>query len=888
MSTKFYYGQVDYIAKLNELDDAVSSVVGSGALLKSGGIMTGQLQTIPGTVGIPGISIGNTTSGFYSPGTNEVGLSAAGSSIWRTNLGTFIFDVPVDSGYSISSTEFIGPLTGNATTATTLQTARAISLSGDVTGGTSFDGSTGVTISATLASTGVVPGTYGSDTIIPRIEIDSKGRVISVATFGVAPPWASITGTPTTLTGYGITDAQPLDGDLTSIAALAGTSGLLRKTAANTWVLDTNTYLTSVTWGSITGTISAQTDLQSALDAKQPLDGDLTAIAAITGAGYLKRTGVDTWILDPGTGGGGGSVTLTGDVTGSGTGTVPTILNPSSSALAAREGGGSAALYSGGLLSINSGNNARLDITAMQAVFTDYTTPSGPTASISSFGPFSAIVVTGIATQPVTYIGINSAGSIQQSPTPFTATQRRTIIPLGIAIHTNNTVINATNQTAGTAGYTINQLQDLFEALGALNISGNAITANGANLNINRSAGTILRYGCNFPDDVTNPHQKSFASGSAITFRYRRQNSVETADTTNIAPSQYDNAGTLTSVGSSNFSVQRIYIFQSGLVRIQYGQAIYPTMATALSSISTENFTTEQNIAANGIAICYLAIKGNATDLSDPAQARFVNLSKFGATSGSAGTAFTSTDIINVLGYTPYNASNPAGYISGNQTITISGDAAGTGATAISLVLSNTGVSAASYGSATQVATFTVDSKGRLSAAGTATINIPFSAINTTPTTLAGYGITDAQTLDADLTAISAISSTGYLRRTGTNTWDVSDKIRAANYIDKTQVVTTSGSVALDMSLYDVFNITTSNNITFSTSNMPSLSGETFTFVVRVTQGATAYSVTWFGSIVWLTTGGAAPAAPAANKTVEYIFTTVNGTSFVGRKGASD
>lgn len=38
---------------------------------------------------------------------------------------------------------------------------------------------------------------------------------------------------------------QPLDGDLTAIAALSGTSGLLKKTAANTWTLDASTYLTS-------------------------------------------------------------------------------------------------------------------------------------------------------------------------------------------------------------------------------------------------------------------------------------------------------------------------------------------------------------------------------------------------------------------------------------------------------------------------------------------------------------------------------------------------------------------------------------------------------------------------------------------------------------------
>ena len=45
---------------------------------------------------------------------------------------------------------------------------------------------------------------------------------------------------------------QPVDGDLTAIAALAGTAGLLKKTAANTWVLDTSTYLTSITSGQVT------------------------------------------------------------------------------------------------------------------------------------------------------------------------------------------------------------------------------------------------------------------------------------------------------------------------------------------------------------------------------------------------------------------------------------------------------------------------------------------------------------------------------------------------------------------------------------------------------------------------------------------------------------
>ena len=51
-------------------------------------------------------------------------------------------------------------------------------------------------------------------------------------------------------------------------------------------------------WGGISGTLASQTDLQSALDAKQASDSDLTAIAAIasTGAGALAMDVAGGWI----------------------------------------------------------------------------------------------------------------------------------------------------------------------------------------------------------------------------------------------------------------------------------------------------------------------------------------------------------------------------------------------------------------------------------------------------------------------------------------------------------------------------------------------------------------------------------------------------------------
>lgn len=55
----------------------------------------------------------------------------------------------------------------------------------------------------------------------------------------------------------------------------------------------------SSAWGGITGTLSAQTDLQSALNGKQASNADLTAIAALISTGILRRTGTNTWTLDP-------------------------------------------------------------------------------------------------------------------------------------------------------------------------------------------------------------------------------------------------------------------------------------------------------------------------------------------------------------------------------------------------------------------------------------------------------------------------------------------------------------------------------------------------------------------------------------------------------------
>lgn len=72
---------------------------------------------------------------------------------------------------------------------------------------------------------------------------------------------------------------QTLDPDLTAIAALEGTSGILKKTGANTWELDTTAYATSVALGTLQTTVDGKAD-QTDLDS---LEGTVTTLSGTVG-----------------------------------------------------------------------------------------------------------------------------------------------------------------------------------------------------------------------------------------------------------------------------------------------------------------------------------------------------------------------------------------------------------------------------------------------------------------------------------------------------------------------------------------------------------------------------------------------------------------------------
>ena len=97
---------------------------------------------------------------------------------------------------ALTATQFNGPLSGNATTATALATGRTIGMTGDVAWtSASFTGAGNVTGTSTLATVNSNVGSFGSSTAIPVVTVNAKGLVTAVSTAAVVAPASTLTGT---------------------------------------------------------------------------------------------------------------------------------------------------------------------------------------------------------------------------------------------------------------------------------------------------------------------------------------------------------------------------------------------------------------------------------------------------------------------------------------------------------------------------------------------------------------------------------------------------------------------------------------------------------------------------------------------------------------------
>ena len=194
-----------WLTKTNNLLDDMTNIVVTVASNSSGGVTTGNAY-ISGT-------LSGTTGAFTTLRGGNVSTNAA---------LTVSSDISIGNGYtlyfgnsSVNASAFANStnvyFTGIAYKALSLNTTRNIALSTDATGNVNFDGSANVTITVTLANSGVTANTYGNTTVYPVITVDAKGRVTAVSAQTISTSAAGVTSFNTRTGDVTLTDRKSVE-----------------------------------------------------------------------------------------------------------------------------------------------------------------------------------------------------------------------------------------------------------------------------------------------------------------------------------------------------------------------------------------------------------------------------------------------------------------------------------------------------------------------------------------------------------------------------------------------------------------------------------------------------------------------------------------------------
>jgi len=298
-------------------------------------------------------------------------------------------------------------------------------------------------------------------------------------------------------------------------------------------------------------------------------------------------------------------------------------------------------LISGGIVTINA-DPTKIDITAGTGVLVDdWTDPQNPVVYDVSWGAVTALAVTYLGTSTFSNILIDNTGAVVQLEDDPTDAQRRDNIYLARLGHTNLTSVQSVVPKYSAAASPMSQVNDLLSFIGLINI-GNIVSANGANLSINKSTGQLYDKGVNYVNTPKTPNTVTMASATAPTIRRRTQTGNGTSSAF-LDVANYDVGGTITALSGTKYTNQRVFLFPNGNIIVQYGQVAYNSLSSAIAGLETEAFVVFENLS-DACLIGIISVRSTATDLSDAAQAYFGLVSKFGEIGiGSGGGTTTAT-----------------------------------------------------------------------------------------------------------------------------------------------------------------------------------------------------------------------------------------------------
>lgn len=290
---------------------------------------------------------------------------------------------------------------------------------------------------------------------------------------------------------------------------------------------------------------------------------------------------------------------------------------------------------------MNIADNTSVAISGLVGYIVDtITDPANPTVTRVETNNQTVELTGGSLTRSATFWRLTSAGEIVQQAVKPTNSERRTSIYLGATVYDTVAGELVVCQTLpDILSRPVNQFGDLVNALGPFKVTGLVVSPNGANLSMNHSAGTLFTQAWNHYDGpaLTNdPHTLTLPAQTPFSFRrILRAPGVSTPPlVTTVDPANYDLNGTLTAVGggASSSTIQRLWCFGANDNEdnhvVQYGQQVYSSLANAVAAVGAGTFVPHP-ITDDATLIGYLCVIRTATNLSDPAQAVFVNPGRF-------------------------------------------------------------------------------------------------------------------------------------------------------------------------------------------------------------------------------------------------------------------
>jgi len=292
-------------------------------------------------------------------------------------------------------------------------------------------------------------------------------------------------------------------------------------------------------------------------------------------------------------------------------------------------------IKTGGLLSPNA-DPTLFDISdGFGYVVDNFTDPENPVITKVTWSGQTGLTPTNIATDDLSFIAFNAAGTVVQQTTNFTPAQYRDLIVLGALVHIDNVNITSTEDFSSDAGNSY-LVRDLGEAMGELNISGNNFLPASTDLTLKIEAGNTFRPQVNRDSNVKDPNFLSSSAVDPITFLYAYNDgsggTTVVASQTDVDPDQYDDgSGTLASVPTNNFTNQWCYFFPgSNIIVVRYGETTYATLADALADVFVTRPSTIGIDLNSEFIRTVISVEEGATDLTAALDAAFTDTGKFG------------------------------------------------------------------------------------------------------------------------------------------------------------------------------------------------------------------------------------------------------------------